>query len=159
MGGMNNSNPMGIYGFSNATLCAFAEPGSEDGTPLRVPVSNAHHAQLIVFPVLLTPSCGRQHFMPCCWCCSIPAERRSRVWHLWALLHAMLFLCLWCCSTPAERGSRILHLLRLSGQVCAPAGAPVQLALLVLCQVADFVFRRCVRLGACSMCAGLHACC
>ena len=56
VGGMNNSNPMGIYGFSNATLCAFAEPGSEDGTPLRVPVRDACQAQMTLFSVLLSLS-------------------------------------------------------------------------------------------------------
>ena len=57
-GGMNNRKPTGIYGFSDATLCAFAEPGSEDGSPKRVPVRDACHAELNLPPVLLSLSCG-----------------------------------------------------------------------------------------------------
>ena len=68
LGGMNNSSPMGIYGFSTATLCAFVEPGSESSTPLRVPVKDACHAQLTLIPVLLTLSRGGHCLMPCCSC-------------------------------------------------------------------------------------------
>lgn len=56
MGSMNNSNSVEIYGFSNATLCAFAEPGCEDGSPRRVPVRDACHAPLTLSPVLLSLS-------------------------------------------------------------------------------------------------------
>ena len=86
VGGMHNSNSMGIYGFSDATLCAFAGPGSQDSTPLRVPVRHACHAQLSLPPVLLSLSRGGHCFMPICFCVDgaapIPAERGSRVWHL-----------------------------------------------------------------------------